>query len=202
MHGGNDKKPNKKKQATLRTRKSLGAPDDSEDDFKPSKAAAKPRKPTVTGAMKPKKPIATPTKVEDSDGEAILIPAAKVKAKKPPAKAKPKDDSDVEIVEAPAPKDKGKGKAASKRKMFASLQSFLFFTYLHSPAIIWTRTMIMRNLRRRRKRPIRLMSSKGKQRRRLQLIQVKRSPSLPRKRRNLQRRRAVVAMMRKTMTLV
>ncbi|KAF8523124.1 DNA topoisomerase II [Hysterangium stoloniferum] len=118
VHGGNDKKPNKRKQATLKTRKSLGGDrDDSADEFKPTKAVAKqPKKPS---APKDKPPAAPKTKhlvaptVEGSDGEAAIIPVAK----KASSMTKVESDSDVEMVDG-ATKDKGKGKAAPKRKRY------------------------------------------------------------------------------------
>ncbi|KIJ32068.1 hypothetical protein M422DRAFT_185076 [Sphaerobolus stellatus SS14] len=77
VHGGNDKKPNKRKQTTLKTRKSLNLAPESEDDFKPTKAAAMKKKTTAAAAPKPKRTAAAARpKVEDTDGEAAVIPAS------------------------------------------------------------------------------------------------------------------------------
>lgn len=118
MHGGNDKgKPAKRKQTTLKTRKSLGEPrDDSEDDFKPTKAKAKKaaaptlkEKPVAT-TSKEKLPAVRP-KYEESDEEAEIIPAPKSK----PARVDPP------LIEIDSEEDKLKVKAAPKRKRYALL---------------------------------------------------------------------------------
>jgi DNA topoisomerase II len=111
-----DEKPvRKRKQATLKTRKSLANDDDdSADDFKPSKAAAKQRK--KAAAPMAKRPAATAAKIEDSDGEARVLPATKTKR---PATTKPptvKPDPDIEMLDESSTKKKGKAKVASKRK--------------------------------------------------------------------------------------
>ncbi|KAF8588504.1 type II DNA topoisomerase [Ramaria rubella] len=113
LHGGEGKsKPNKRKQATLKTRKSLAhEDDDSADDFKPSKAAAKQPKKAVE--PKAKRTAAVVPKIEDGDGDAEVILAPKKKAvpaQKPTVK---KSDSDMEDSTS---KDKGKQKAPVKRK--------------------------------------------------------------------------------------
>ncbi|KAI6022572.1 type II DNA topoisomerase [Pisolithus marmoratus] len=123
----------KKKQATLEHRKSLTIArprkalhsDDSEDDFKPTKAAAKKK---VESKPKPKPAVAGPSKIESEDDKPALAPkkgAVKNVVKKdsdseleitgpPPKKAAkalklPDSDSDIEMAP-PAP-NKGKGKA-------------------------------------------------------------------------------------------
>ncbi|KAH7911821.1 DNA topoisomerase [Hygrophoropsis aurantiaca] len=91
----------KKKQATLEHRKSLPGlfrkkghgVDDSEDDFKPTKAAQK-RKPAEP-KPKSKAPVAGPSKVEDE--EPAIVP--KKSAPKKTAK-KVESDSDIEILDA------------------------------------------------------------------------------------------------------
>lgn len=117
MHGGNDKvKPAKRKQTTLKTRKSLGEPrHDSEDDFKPTKAKAK--KAPAASTLK-EKPVATTSKeklpavkpkYEESDEEAEIILAPKSK----PARVDPPHITEIESEE-----DKPKVKAAPKRKRY------------------------------------------------------------------------------------
>ncbi|KAJ6627017.1 DNA topoisomerase [Mycena sp. CBHHK59/15] len=131
----------KRKQTVLKTRKSIGTKggSDSEDDFKPIKAAAKRKAP------EPKRP----KPVDDDDNEPPPPPKRKAPAKsvakddgmdvgeapppkkRAPAKKVAKDsDSEVEVVKAPPkkkavpidsdddepPKAKGKAKAAPKRK--------------------------------------------------------------------------------------
>jgi DNA topoisomerase II len=116
LHEDNEKRPaNKRKQATLKTRKSLGNhDDDSADDFKPSKAAAKQSR--KVAAPIAKRPVTT--KVEDSDGEANVIPVTKAKRLVAPKPAAIQPDSDIEMLDGSSKKDKGKGKAGTKRKRF------------------------------------------------------------------------------------
>ncbi|KIJ60083.1 hypothetical protein HYDPIDRAFT_177534 [Hydnomerulius pinastri MD-312] len=131
-----------KKQATLKHRKSLvgrkALGSDSEDDFKPTKAAAKKK---AEPKPKPKPAVAGPSKVESEDEKPAVAPK-KAPAKKVPkkeesesevdiseapvrkaAKKKPikvDSDSDVEMIDSPPAKANGKGKAkaeeAPKRK--------------------------------------------------------------------------------------
>lgn len=134
----------KKKQATLKHRKSLTGrkafgEDDSEDDFKPAKAAAKKKaepkpKPAVAGPSKkesgdekpapaPKKaPVKkAPAKVKsESDNEVSDLPVKKKAAPKKPVKVD--SDSDIQMVDSHPVQAKGKGKAkaedAPKRKSY------------------------------------------------------------------------------------
>ncbi|KAF8575914.1 type II DNA topoisomerase [Ramaria rubella] len=113
LHSGEGiSKPNKRKQATLKTRKSLAhEDDDSADDFKPSKAAAK--RPKKAAEPKVKRTAAVVPKIENGDGDAEVMPAPKKKAvpaQKPIVK---KSDSDMEDLTS---KDKIKKKAPVKRK--------------------------------------------------------------------------------------
>ncbi|KAF8837947.1 type II DNA topoisomerase [Paxillus ammoniavirescens] len=109
----------KKKQATLKHRKSLtgrkALNSDSEDDFKPAKAGAK-KKPEP----QPKsKPVSGPSKIQ-SDDEKPAPALKKAPAKKAPAKKAPEkpikvdSDSEFEIVDSPAVKANGKGKAKAE----------------------------------------------------------------------------------------
>ena len=116
--GDQQRPPNKRKQAILKTRKSLANDDDSADDFKPSKAAAKQNKKVAVPTTR--RPAAATVKIEDSDGEAKTIPTAKAKR---PAKTKPtavQSDSDMEMLDESSKQDNGKGKATTKRKRFVS----------------------------------------------------------------------------------
>ncbi|KAG6334084.1 hypothetical protein ID866_5000 [Astraeus odoratus] len=96
----------KKKQATLEHRKSLpGAgrrralgPDDSDDDFKPTKAAIK----KAESRPKPKPAVAGPSKIESDDEKVPLAPKAGLTTKK--ASTKEESDSEVEIAPAPVKK--------------------------------------------------------------------------------------------------
>jgi DNA topoisomerase-2 len=65
---------------------------------------------------KAKRPAAAAPRVEDSDGEAEVVPAPKKRAAPAPKAAKVEPNSDFEMVDEPVKKDKGKGKAAAKRK--------------------------------------------------------------------------------------
>ncbi|KAH7926207.1 DNA topoisomerase II [Leucogyrophana mollusca] len=96
----------KRKQATLETRKSLPGPgrrknngSDSEDDFKPTKAAAQKRKPAEPKS-RAKAPAAGPSKIE-SDDEKPAAPPKKAAPKK--AVKKVESDSEIEMSEAPPP---------------------------------------------------------------------------------------------------
>lgn len=126
----------KKKQATLETRKSLPGPgrkkgygsDDSEDEFKPSKTAAKKKVTESKPKLKSKPEVAGPSKVESDDEKPLKVatatkkaPAKKVAkgqsglAEAPPKKTtavKANSDSDMETV--PTAPAKGKGKAKAK----------------------------------------------------------------------------------------
>lgn len=114
MHCGNEKKPNKKRQKTLKTRKSLAQEDDSEDEFKPKKVTKQTKRPPVQATEDNPKPTQAPqarvAKVEESDDDTkVIVPPPKktiIKSMKP--------KSDVES--SPVQRDKGKGKAAPKRK--------------------------------------------------------------------------------------
>ncbi|KAL4065795.1 DNA topoisomerase, partial [Scleroderma yunnanense] len=98
----------KKKQATLEHRKSLPGtgrrklfdPDDSEDDFKPSKVAAK-KKAEPKPKPKPKPAVAGPSKIESDDEKPVLAPK-KAPIKKVTKKEEP--DSEVDILPAPRKK--------------------------------------------------------------------------------------------------
>jgi DNA topoisomerase-2 len=114
---GTTGKGGKKKQATLRTRKSIGKHDDADDDdfeFKPAKtAAAKASKPA-----RAKPTVAVPSKStvalrDDEDSDAVVAPPPKKVAGHKTKPAHDDSDSDLEIVPR---KDKGKGKAPPKRK--------------------------------------------------------------------------------------
>ena len=103
----------KKKQTTLKHRKSLPGrkgfgSDDSEDEFKPTKAAAKKVEP------KPKPAVAGPSKKESDDEKPAPAPK-KAPVKKAPAVAGPskKEESDEERP-APAPKKAPVKKAPPK----------------------------------------------------------------------------------------
>lgn len=97
----------KKKQATLEHRKSLtnGRPrkalhsDDSEDDFKPTKAVAKKK---VESKPKPKPAIAGPSKIESEDEKPAPAPK-KVPVRNMAKKEEPHSDSELEIT-GPPPK--------------------------------------------------------------------------------------------------
>ncbi|KAI6133866.1 DNA topoisomerase II [Pisolithus croceorrhizus] len=97
----------KKKQATLEHRKSLtnGRPrkalhsDDSEDDFKPTKAAAKKK---VESKPKPKPAVAGPSKIESEDEKPAPAPK-KAAVKNVAKKEEPQSDSELEIT-GPPPK--------------------------------------------------------------------------------------------------
>lgn len=140
----------KKKQATLKHRKSLTGSKafgsgDSEDDFKPTKAAAKKKvepkpKPAAAGSSKkeesedekpapaPKKapvkkaPVKkVPTKVKsESESEVSDVPVKKKAVAKKPVKVD--SDSDIQMIDSPAVQAKGKEKAkaenAPKRKSY------------------------------------------------------------------------------------
>ncbi|KAI6153143.1 DNA topoisomerase II [Pisolithus tinctorius] len=140
----------KKKQATLEHRKSLTIArprkalhsDDSEDDFKPSKAAAKKK---AEPKPKPKPAVAGPSKIESEDEKPAPAPK-KAPVKNVAKKAEPASDSDLEITGPPPKKaakalklpdsdsdiemavpapNKGKGKALAqedgpKRKSYVS----------------------------------------------------------------------------------
>ncbi|KAF8554543.1 type II DNA topoisomerase [Imleria badia] len=137
-----DGKKIKKKQTTLKHRKSLKGygSNDSEDDFKPAKAAVKKK-----AEPKPKPAVAGPSK-KASDDERPAPAPKKAPVKKAAAKAKSESesddsdipvkkkaaakkavvvdsDSDIEMVDSPAVQAKGKGKAkaeaedAPKRKL-------------------------------------------------------------------------------------
>ncbi|KAH7884005.1 DNA topoisomerase [Phlebopus sp. FC_14] len=140
----------KKKQTTLKHRKSLTLgrkgleSDDSEDDFKPTKAAAKKK---AEPKQKPK-PVVGPSKVESEDEKPAQIPK-KAPVKKAPAKVESESemevvevpakktkavkndtDSDIEMADSPPDKGKGKGKAkaqadAPKRKSY--VQHYLYW---------------------------------------------------------------------------
>ncbi|KIJ08620.1 hypothetical protein PAXINDRAFT_88607 [Paxillus involutus ATCC 200175] len=122
----------KKKQATLKHRKSLTGrkalnSDDSEDDFKPVKAGAK-KKPEPQ--PKPN-PVPGPSKIE-SDDEKPAPALKKAPAKKAPEKPiKVDSDSEFEMVDSPPVKANGKGKAKAedvpKRK-----------SYVHHLYLFWT----------------------------------------------------------------
>ena len=115
-----DGKKIKKKQTTLKHRKSLKGygSDDSEDDFKLPKAAVKKK-----ADPKPRPAVAGPSK-KASDDERPAAAPKKAPVKKAPTKAKSEVDSDrdIEMVDSPAVQAKGKGKAkaeeAPKRKSY------------------------------------------------------------------------------------
>ena len=111
--------------------------DDSEDEFRPTKAAGKAKKPTEA-----KKPRAKPpAKIDDDDDDDELLPAPKKRApvterkdekdewesdfeavERPAVKAakakvvKVDSDSEVEMIPAPPAKGKGKTSEVPKRK--------------------------------------------------------------------------------------
>ncbi|KAI0041498.1 type II DNA topoisomerase [Auriscalpium vulgare] len=111
----------KRKQATLQTRKSLTGPgkrkgdDESDEDFKPVKAAAK--KKAADGPAAPPKPRAKPVAVKAESSKAALKvpsddddkpPAAAPPKKRAATKKPPKEesDSDIEMVDEPSPPPK------------------------------------------------------------------------------------------------
>ncbi|KAH0838728.1 DNA topoisomerase II [Lanmaoa asiatica] len=126
----------KKKQATLKHRKSLTGrksfgSDDSEDDFKPTKAAAKKKaepkpKPTAAGPSKKEsddeKPAPAPKKApvkklparvkSESESDISDVPVKKKAAVKKPVKVD--SDSDIVMIDSPAVQAKGKGKAKAE----------------------------------------------------------------------------------------
>ncbi|KAI5989769.1 DNA topoisomerase II [Pisolithus albus] len=178
----------KKKQATLEHRKSLtnARPrkalhsDDSEDDFKPTKAVAKKK---VESKPKPKPAIAGPSKIESEDEKPAPAPkkaAVRNLAKKkephsdsdleitgpPPKKVVkasklPDSDSDIEMA-APAP-SKGKGKAetqedGAKRKSYVLMprwRNCRLISGLDLPRKMIATTRLTSDLLRRKRRLVR-----------------------------------------------
>ncbi|KAH9921344.1 DNA topoisomerase [Fomitopsis serialis] len=103
-------KKGKRKQATLKQlTKKAHAEDDSEDDFKPAKAAAKAKKPESKPPVAKKPPQAGPSgsKLEDDDLADVKPPPAKRGAKKA---VKDESESDFDV---------GKSKAAPLKKAAA-----------------------------------------------------------------------------------
>ncbi|KAJ6498011.1 DNA topoisomerase II [Mycena vitilis] len=96
----------KRKQTTLKTRKSIGkhADSDSEDDFRPIKAAPKRKAPE----SKRPKPAA---KDDDDDDDDEPPPPPKKRA--PPKKLAKDDDDDMDVDDPPPPKRKAPAKAIS-----------------------------------------------------------------------------------------
>ncbi|KAI6011667.1 DNA topoisomerase II [Pisolithus microcarpus] len=178
----------KKKQATLEHRKSLtnGRPrkglhsDDSEDDFKPTKAVAKKK---VESKPKPKPAIAGPSKIESEDEKPALAPK-KVPVRNMAKKEEPHSDSELEItgpppkkvvkasklpdsdsdieMAAPAP-NRGKGKArtqedGAKRKSYVLMPRWRnrrLIPVLDLPRKMIATTRLMSDLLRRKRKLVR-----------------------------------------------
>jgi DNA topoisomerase II len=108
----------KRKQATLVTRKSLPGPgkgkgdddDDSEDDFKPTKTAAKPKKPAEVKQVRARPIPVVPSNIEmDDDDDDVPPPPPRKRA--PMKKTKDESESDFYVTDQPAVKKFGKVKA-------------------------------------------------------------------------------------------
>jgi DNA topoisomerase-2 len=108
----------KRRQATLLTRKSLpgsgkrkGGHDDSEDEFKPTKASAKTKKPVGPGSARDKSVTVVPSKstvdIDDDDDD---VPPPPPRKRVPVKKMKDESESDFEIVGKPAVKEVTKAK--------------------------------------------------------------------------------------------